>query len=136
MLQIVYISSARRPIGSDQLEEILDISRRNNQLHQVTGLLLAAGRRFLQALEGPSDAVLATYARIAADPRHGALVQLGCRTVETRQFGDWSMAFRGGGEIGGAADLRGEVERLVAPLDDANLRAQFAGFAELHARAA
>ena len=118
------------------LEAILATSRRNNGRDGVTGLLLAGGRRFLQALEGPSDAVLATYGRICADPRHGALVQLGCRTIEARQFGDWSMAFQHGGAAGIGTDLRSAVLRLTASLDDPNLCAQFQGFAELHARAA
>ena len=136
MLQIVYISTARQPKTEEALEDILAVSRRNNGRHGVTGLLLAGGRRFLQALEGPSDAVLSTYGRICADGRHGAIVQLGCRNVEARQFGEWSMAFQAGGAAGIGTDLRSAVARLTGDLDDANLRAQFQGFAELHARAA
>jgi hypothetical protein len=136
LLQIVYISTARQPITEEGLESILASSRRNNGRDCVTGLLLAGGRRFLQALEGPSEAVLGAYGRICKDPRHSALVQLGCRTIEARQFGDWSMAFQAGGMAGIGTDLRSAVLRLTASLDDANLRAQFQGFAELHARAA
>jgi hypothetical protein len=136
LLQIVYISTARQAVDPSGLEQILAVSRLNNQRCGVTGLLLAGGRRFLQALEGPSEAVLATYARIAADPRHWALVQLGCREIADRQFGDWSMAFKSGGEGGDGRDLVAEIDRLTAPLDDANLRAQFQGFASLHCKAA
>jgi hypothetical protein len=136
LLQIVYISTARQPIDHAGLDHILAVSRLNNDRHGITGLLLAGGRRFLQALEGPGEAMLATYARIAADPRHCAIVQLGCRSIQARQFGTWSMAFKSGGEAGDGQDLRVEIERLTAPLEDANLRAQFQGFAELHGKAA
>lgn len=136
VLQLVYISTARQQPTPQELAAILDASRRNNPQADVTGLLLAGGRRFLQALEGPEAAVMATYARIAADPRHFAIVQLSCRLVEARQFGNWAMGFELGGAAGTQASLRSAVARLVAPLTDPALRAQFTGFAELHARAA
>ena len=135
MLQIVYISTARQPTSPAQLRDILGRSRRNNAEAGVTGLLLAGGRRFLQALEGPDQAGLTTFDRIKADPRHFAIVALSIKTVETREFGDWSMAFEEGGDSE-AEDLRASVAELVSTLEDRSLRAQFTGFAELHARAA
>ena len=136
MLQLVYISTSREPLSGEALDQILAVSRRNNARVGVSGLLVAGGRRFLQALEGPPAAVLATYARIAADPRHFAVVQLSCREVAERQFGAWSMAHQPGAAAQGNGDLKTVVEELIRPLDDKALRAQFTGFAELHARAA
>lgn len=135
MLQIVYISTARQPASPAQLREILASSRRNNAKAGITGLLLAGGRRFLQALEGPDQEVLTTFDRIKADPRHFAVVALSIKTVQEREFGDWSMAFEEGGESE-ADDLRASVAELVSTLEDRSLRSQFTGFAELHARAA
>lgn len=136
MLQLVYISTARQPLDGAGLEAILAASRRNNRRCGVTGLLVSGGRRFLQALEGPDEAVVATYARIAADPRHFALVKLSCGPIAEPGFGDWSMGFEAGGAPRPGDDLNTMVERLVAPLRDRNLRAQFVSFAALHARAA
>jgi hypothetical protein len=135
MIQIVYISTARRPLSDNELESVLATSRRNNQAAQISGLLVAGGRRFLQALEGPDEAVAATFERIKADPRHFAVVPLSIKHVEAREFGAWSMAFERGGS-GRAADLKSSVEALIAPLADKNLRAQFIGFSEINARAA
>jgi hypothetical protein len=87
-------------------------------------------------LEGPEAEVRRTYARIAADPRHFAIVQLSSREVKERQFGAWAMAYNAGGEAGEGADLRDVVKTLIGPLTDRDLRAQFTGFAEIHARAA
>lgn len=136
MLQMTYISTARAPITRSHCVEILSASRINNRRVGVSGLLVASDRRFLQALEGPTDAVRATFARIAADPRHYALVILSERYQESRQFGDWAMAFERGGHAFDADDLATQVAKLADPIADANLRAQFIGFAELHARAA
>lgn len=106
-------------------------------MHGVTGLLVAGERRFLQALEGPADAVRATYARILKDPRHYACVLLSEYYQDQRQFSDWSMGYVAGGpELSDESHLAQVVTRLVDPIDDASLRAQFVGFAELQSRAA
>lgn len=137
MLQLVYISSARQPITASVCEDVLAVSRTNNARNGVTGLLVAGQRRFLQALEGPTDAVRATYARILKDPRHYACVLLSEQYLDQRQFGAWSMGYVAGGpELSDDEQLAKVVTKLVDPIDDASLRAQFIGFADLQNRAA
>ena len=136
MLQIVYISTARDELDTNALETILSISRRNNRLAGVSGVLIAGGRRFLQALEGPEGAVLTTMERIRKDPRHFAIVELSRAQVVERGFGDWEMAYQTGGSASAGADLAVAVESIVAPVIDRTLRAQFTSFAKLHAKAA
>ena len=136
MFQLVYISTARAPITAEMLEQILVASRRNNAAKGVTGLLVAGARRFLQALEGPEQAVLDTYAGIRHDPRHHALVLLTGRSTDVRSFGDWSMAFEQADDAPEQASLAATVDALTASLADKSLRAHFLGFAELHGRAA
>ena len=136
MFQLVYISTASQPITPGMLEDILAASRRNNAAAGVTGLLAAGGRRFLQALEGPEQAVLDAYARIKRDPRHRGFVLLTGRSSDRRAFGDWSMAFEAAAPAPDDAGLYEIVDALTAALPDKSLRAHFMGFAELHARAA
>lgn len=136
MIQLIYISTARADISQDTLDDILAVSRRNNAQAGITGLLLAGNRRFLQALEGPDLAVAMTLKRIAADPRHFAIVELGRRHVDDRAFGAWSMDFKRGTDAVAGAALRDSVEALTGGLADANIRAQFNGFAQLHSQAA
>ena len=95
---------------------------------RITGLLYADGVRFLQALEGPADAVEAAYARITADPRHKAQVVLSRREVDTREFGDWEMAERRPDGHGEAFVRR--VEGLTAGAAPA-VRATFDSFAKV-----
>lgn len=135
MRQIVYISTARSIPSDEDLNQILAQSRRNNKHVGVTGLLVVGGRRFLQALEGPSQAVQATFDRILADPRHFAVVTLSDKETDSRSFGEWAMAFETGGSGDDEIGLGEAVEQLVAPLANSNLRAEFRSFAELHGRA-
>ena len=137
MLQLVYISTSRAPtITDDVLHPVLTASRRNNAAAGISGLLVAGGRRFLQALEGPREAVEATYERIKSDPRHFACVELARRTIESPEFGPWAMAFKPGDDADAGAKLRQAVDRLTSSLPDPNVRALFTGFAELHSQAA
>lgn len=136
MLQLIYVSTARAPIGPSGLAAILETSRRNNSRDDITGLLVAGGRRFLQALEGPEAAVMGAFERIKADPRHFALVALSIRQSKSRAFGGWSMGYEAGGEASADASLSTTVEHLTAALADRNLQAHFRSFAALHARAA
>lgn len=137
MLQLVYISSARQPITESVCADVLAVSRTNNVRDGITGLLVAGQRRFLQALEGPTDAVRSTYNRILKDSRHYACVLLGEHYLDERQFGEWAMGYVAGGlELSDDRHLADVVTRLVDPVNDASLRAQFIGFAELQSRAA
>lgn len=111
MLQLVYISSVN-PAAPCLTRDILTISRRNNARDQISGLLYADRGRFLQALEGPEDAVEAAYERIRHDPRHRAIVLLSRRDVERREFGHWEMAHRAPGAD--AATFLADVQRLTA----------------------
>ncbi|MEG3165939.1 BLUF domain-containing protein [Sphingomonas sp. PB2P19] len=132
MQRLLYISTARKPLPPVDIEEILRISRRNNARGDITGLLVVGGRRFLQALEGPADAVEQTYRRICADPRHFAVVMLSQRATDRRMFDGWAMGYRAGPDPSGTA-LPDIVRSLTATIDDPNLRANFTGFADLHA---
>lgn len=124
--QLLYISTIA-PLGKAGLSSILAAARRNNQANDITGLLMFNGKRFLQVLEGPIDAVEATFARIDRDPRHRAQVVLARKTVAQREFGDWSMAYRDGtGPTDSAL-----YETICAKVADAhpNLRAELMAFA-------
>lgn len=136
MDRLLYISTARDLPDERMLESILRVSRRNNAAVGVSGLLVVGGKRFLQALEGPADAVEQVFERIAQDQRHRAIVMLSRKSVDRRLFGQWAMGYRAGHAThDDAASLPAIVEALVETIDDASLRAEFTAFATLHAAA-
>lgn len=98
MRQLLYVSSSTKTPVGEALSTILVQSRRNNAIGGLTGLLWTDGSRFLQVLEGDHNAVERAFDRIAADPRHKAVVVLHDRVVQERTFGRWSMALVGDGE--------------------------------------
>lgn len=92
MICLIYFSSAVGEIDAGELSRILEVSRRNNTSAGVTGLLCHNDGSFLQFLEGPRDAVQATFDRISSDPRHADVILVESAEIDERAFGEWSMA--------------------------------------------
>jgi len=115
LIQLVYVSSAARLMSRQELFELLDQSRRNNQRQDITGMLLYKDGNFMQALEGPEEAVNALHAKIQADPRHKGMITLFERPAERREFGDWSMGFQNLDELD-LSGVPGYTEFLNEPL--------------------
>ena len=83
------------PIDLDEeVAQMIRASIKNNREVAVGGLLLVHKGWFLQALEGPAEAVLTTYGRISNDPRHADARVLGAGPAQTRAFADWNMCAR------------------------------------------
>ncbi|PAX06689.1 BLUF domain-containing protein [Sphingomonas lenta] len=133
MLQLVYISSSREAVSAAELQRILAASRRNNGRDGITGLLFFDGKRFLQALEGEADKVVAAFERIRDDARHSGVVVLSRREIAEREFGDWAMASRGAPHEEDAMLAR--VAELAANAAPA-VQATFNSFAQVRRRAA
>jgi hypothetical protein len=76
MYQLVYVSQATCAFSQASLDEVLLLSRRNNKIKGVTGMLVFYNGQFLQVLEGNPSDVIGTYDRIASDPRHDNLLVL------------------------------------------------------------
>jgi hypothetical protein len=94
MLLLVYVSSAVKPFGTEELTELLVKAREKNSRLGVTGMLLYQDGNFMQALEGEEPAVRQLYATISQDVRHRGTIVLLEEQISKRQFGDWSMGFR------------------------------------------
>ena len=133
MIRLIYISTARSVLSEQELDGILRVSRRKNQMVDVTGLLIVGGRRFLQALEGPADAVMKTYDRIKADSRHFAAVILSDREIAERSFSEWAMGYQPAGILRAEGTVANDIAELIAPISNPIVHAYFAEFAKKHA---
>ncbi len=94
-IRLIYISEVDgESFSSDMLEDILFKSHRNNPDLDITGMLVCTFGHFLQALEGPEEAVETLYQKIAKDSRHRNFKMLKEESIDNRLFGDWAMGFR------------------------------------------
>lgn len=92
--RIVYVSRAASWVGDDAVTPIIRHAHGRNGAEGLTGALIFRDGWFAQLLEGPAPAVGRTFARIAADPRHGP-PGLRIRTAAlARLFPGQAMALR------------------------------------------
>ena len=89
-MQLIYTS---RPFGfnAGTLDDILIEARRHNHANGITGALICRADPYMQMLEGPRDAVNATFARIMRDDRHLEVALVCCGDICDRLFPDWDM---------------------------------------------
>lgn len=92
--ELVYTSRAGASITRDRLEEILEVSRTNNEKNDITGLLVFDGSTFCQVLEGEKSVIDETYERIKQDNRHIDSYLLHTGEINQRNFQNWSMSFK------------------------------------------
>jgi hypothetical protein len=90
--RLIYQSvCTRNPIDNHDLRDLVQRSTEQNKAAGINGLLLLSGNRFLQVLEGPSDAVNALFGRIIRDRRHREVQLLTYEPMGDAYFDDWNM---------------------------------------------
>lgn len=114
MKQIIYTSIADAGLRADDITSILQSARRNNAERGVTGLLLYNEHFFCQCLEGEAEHVDAIYKKIQLDWRHHDLMVYLTRSIDARDFADWSMGF-----------VDGSNPNMIALLEKHGMRAGF-----------
>jgi len=90
---LAYSSAATRPFSSKDIADLLAVSRKNNERHGITGMLLYIDESFFQILEGPEQVLHTLYDTITRDNRHTSVAKLIEEPIERRTFSDWSMGY-------------------------------------------
>lgn len=94
MKYLIYISTAAELLTDPELLELLDVSRKNNEKNNITGVLLYSEGTFIQLIEGPENDLENTYNAILNDSRHRNIIKLVEENIEKRSFPGWTMGFR------------------------------------------
>lgn len=103
--QLIYMSASTQEVSADALEQILEVSRRNNIAKQITGLLVVKGTTFLQVLEGESEVIKPLFQKLRQDQRHRQISIVSWETIDQRNFPQWSMGFKNLADIPTHSDL-------------------------------
>ena len=86
-------------VGDECIKDILDRSRTNNAIDNITGALVYNGGHFLQCLEGSRYAVTRRFIAIANDKRHKDIELLSFSPIPERRFPGWTMGYVGRTDI-------------------------------------
>lgn len=93
LTRILYTSTATKQFKPDDIEDILNKARINNDKADVTGMLCFSRNYFLQCIESSRTQINALYHKIQNDPRHSNIVLLDYKEIAEREFTDWSMSY-------------------------------------------
>ncbi len=88
--RLVYFSERR--CGDEELRGLLQSAAPKNKARNVTGLLMADDRCFIQILEGPRGAVSALFQEISRDPRHGGIILVEMSEISQLSYPKWGLA--------------------------------------------
>jgi hypothetical protein len=93
MHRIIYLSSGIKIFSDEEINDLLKVSRNNNEKNGITGLLLYSDGNFMQILEGEKEAVESTYNKILNDTRHRNIILISKEPIKKRNFKEWKMGF-------------------------------------------
>lgn len=94
LYKLVYLSEESFKFTEPTLDEILQISRKNNFKNDITGLLIYSKGNIIQFLEGEESNVKDLYKKIEADNRHKNLKVIISGDSVERYFPEWLMGFK------------------------------------------
>ena len=86
LYEILYVSTLAPGTPVTAISDIMTKSRRHNQAHGITGLLVFDGARFAQLLEGARELVFDLVERIRTDARHINMDVLHYAPLAERRF--------------------------------------------------
>jgi hypothetical protein len=94
LYELLYTSEAVNDFNQQQMLELLNQARTNNQRRGVTGLLIYHKKEFMQLIEGEKEEILELWRTIKVDKRHYASKAIYHGAINERGFSDWSIAFQ------------------------------------------
>jgi hypothetical protein len=103
LYSLVYVSTAIRLLSMDDIGRLLEKARQRNREQDVTGVLLYSDGNFMQCLEGSAARLAGVYETIKSDSLHFGIIDLVREPIKSRDFSEWSMAFRVAGAFGGSS---------------------------------
>ena len=97
LLSFLYLSrsTAAPSAAANNVGRIVASSRARNPSLGLTGALLFTGEHFAQVLEGTSQSIVTLMTIVGQDPRHDQITVVAREPIDTRRFGNWSMAYSG-----------------------------------------
>jgi hypothetical protein len=95
MKELVYLSEGKTDRSDAWIPDMLERARTFNKQNEITGVLICDNKkRFIQVIEGDDTIIDELYSRIQKDERHSAVLLIHETTITSRNFHEWSMAFK------------------------------------------
>ncbi|HEY0053859.1 MAG TPA: BLUF domain-containing protein [Pedobacter sp.] len=90
---LVYCSVPSKELNEEETDKLLITARGENELREITGMLLCLPEMYIQLIEGNKNHIRQLYANLIKDPRHYNVTILKEGIKEKRFFPEWSMGY-------------------------------------------
>jgi len=94
MYELLYCSSAKPDLTTDDIADILQASLRWNLQNGITGCLLYFDKKFIQFIEGDKELIKKLFSAIEKDTRHENVIVLAENEKKDRYFTHWTLAYK------------------------------------------
>lgn len=88
---VIYLSESEQEFSTLELDKLAQKASFKNERLGISGFLCFARGRFLQYLEGETQAIEGLMADIKSDKRHTLIYELDARPIERPLFSSWAM---------------------------------------------
>ena len=86
LIHIIYLSYSTKELSENELNGFWSTIRKQNEIQNITDLLLYNEEAFIQVIEGKREIIKNLFGRISKDSRHSNMVKLLGKTIEKRAF--------------------------------------------------
>jgi len=93
LVRMIYASRPVQPFSTANLNAILATARKNNPVHELTGMLVYDHSHFLQVIEGDRSHVNGLLQNLVKDTRHKDFLLIKFSSETSRLFPHWSMGY-------------------------------------------
>ena len=114
LAQLIYVSDRKETCTDQNVGKILVACKKNNPALGITGVLLYSETKFIQMIEGESDAVMGLYAKIKKDSRHQNAMMIAYGPIQERSFPSFPMGLRKiqGSKVDFKTEISAEEEKI------------------------
>ena len=86
LIHIIYLSYSTKELSENELNGFWSTIRKQNEIQNITDLLLYNEEAFIQVIEGKREIIKNLFGRISKDSRHSNMVKLLGKPIEKRAF--------------------------------------------------
>lgn len=91
MKRVIYVSHRHSSTSNVEINNIVNVAKEFNNIHDIKGVLVSLPDHFYQVLEGPDNIVIKLMERIEKDHRHHSVNVFSDEAISNYEFGKWSM---------------------------------------------
>lgn len=90
---ISYVSTVSHFLSDTDVEELMDYVKEQNNLNNITGILIHSDGNFFQVLEGEKETIKKLFEKIKKDSRHYNIIKMLDKEISDNSFSKYHSSF-------------------------------------------